>query len=220
MHAMRSKRYKAAELRDYFRDQCVDALQAKITKLDTISPTTAVIYPIVFPDRTELLVSLSTGIRALFRPHHRRGPDEKKYEHFDGPSRKRTTLEYPHHAQQLYDWLIRPLESELIRQKIQTLVFVPDGALRTIPFSALHDGKSFLIQQYAVAMTPGLYLTDPRPLNLEKIRTLAGGSHSAPSRDSPPSLCHGRGGIYSHALSGRPVAQSAVSNRSAGTGIA
>jgi len=88
---------------------------------------------------------------------------------------KRTTLEYLDHSQQLYDWLIRPLESELIRHKIQTLVFVPDGALRTIPFSALHDGKSFLIQQYAVAMTPGLYLTDPRPLNLAKIRTLAGG---------------------------------------------
>jgi CHAT domain-containing protein len=88
---------------------------------------------------------------------------------------KRTTLEYLEHSQQLYDWLIRPLESELIRQKIQTLVFVPDGALRTIPFSALHDGKTFLIQKYALAMTPGLYLTDPRPINLQKIRTLAGG---------------------------------------------
>src|SRR5262249_38645125 len=54
--------YKAAELRAYFRDQCVDALQAKLTKLDTVSPTTAVIYPIVFADRTELLVSLSTGM--------------------------------------------------------------------------------------------------------------------------------------------------------------
>jgi CHAT domain-containing protein len=35
---------------------------------------------------------------------------------------KRTTLEYLDHSQQLYDWLIRPLESELIRQKIKTLV--------------------------------------------------------------------------------------------------
>ena len=41
--------YKAAELRDYFRDQCVDALQAKLTKFETISPTTVVIYPIMFP---------------------------------------------------------------------------------------------------------------------------------------------------------------------------
>jgi CHAT domain-containing protein/uncharacterized protein GlcG (DUF336 family) len=166
--------YKAAELRDYFRDQCVDALQAKLTKLETISPTTVVIYPIVFPDRTELLASFSSGMRRYSVPV---SSDvlTKEVRAFRRTVEKRTTLEYLDHAQQLYDWLIRPLESELNQQKIQTLVFVPDGALRTIPFSALHDGQSFLIQQYAVAMTPGLYLTDPRPLNLEKIRTLAGG---------------------------------------------
>jgi CHAT domain-containing protein/Tfp pilus assembly protein PilF len=166
--------YKAAELRDYFRDQCVDALQAKLTKLDTIDPTTAVIYPIVFPDRTELLASFSSGIVRYSVPVTSEVlTNEVRL--FRRTVEKRTTLEYRSHSRQIYDWLIRPLESELIRQKIQTLVFVPDGALRTIPFSALHDGKSFLIQQYAVAMTPGLYLTDPRPLNLEKVRTLAGG---------------------------------------------
>ncbi len=60
--------YKAAELRDYFRDQCVDALQAKLTKLETISPSTAVIYPIVFPDRTEILASFSSGMRRYSVP--------------------------------------------------------------------------------------------------------------------------------------------------------
>ena len=166
--------YKAAELRDYFRDQCVDALQAKLTKLDTVSPTTAVIYPIVFQDRTDLLVSLSTGMLRYSVPITSEVLT-KEVRLFRKTVEKRTTLEYLSHSQQIYDWLIRPLEPELIQHKIQTLVFVPDGALRTIPFSALHDGKSFLIQQYAIAMTPGLDLTDPRPLNLEKIRTLAGG---------------------------------------------
>src|SRR5215467_1068174 len=166
--------YKAAELRDYFRDQCVDALQAKLRPIDIIDPTTAVIYPIVFADRTELLVSLSTGMIRHSVPITSAVLTEE-VRAFRRTVEKRTTLEYVSHSQQLYDWLIRPLESELIRHKIQTLVFVPDGALRTIPFSALHDGKSFLIQQYAIAMTPGLDLTDPRPLNLAKIRTLAGG---------------------------------------------
>jgi CHAT domain-containing protein/Tfp pilus assembly protein PilF len=166
--------YKAAELRDYFRDECVDALQAKLTKLDTVSPTTAVIYPIIFPDRTELLASFSSGLRRYTIPVTSEVLT-KEVRTFRRTVEKRTTLEYLEHSQQLYDWLIRPLESELIRQKIQTLVFVPDGALRTIPFSALHDGKTFLIQKYALAMTPGLYLTDPRPINLQKIRTLAGG---------------------------------------------
>ena len=166
--------YKAAELRDYFRDQCVDALQAKLTKLDTVSPTTAVVYPIVFPDRTELLVSLPTGLMRFSVPIT--APVlTKEVRAFRRAVEKRTTLEYVPHAQQLYDWLIHPFESELIQQKIDTLVLVPDGVLRTIPFSALHDGTSFLIQKYALAMTPGLYLTDPRPLDREKIKFLFGG---------------------------------------------
>jgi CHAT domain-containing protein/Tfp pilus assembly protein PilF len=166
--------YKAAELRDYFRDECVDALQARLTKLDTVSPTTAVIYPIVFLDRTELLVSLPTGLMRISVPIT--APVlTQEVRAFRRLVEKRTTREYLPHAQQLYDWLIHPIESELIRQKIQTLVFVPDGVLRTIPFSAFHDGTSFLIQKYAVALTPGLYLTDPRPLDREKIRFLAGG---------------------------------------------
>ena len=166
--------YKAAELRDYFRDECVDALQARLTKLDTVSPSTAVIYPIVFPDRTELLVSFSTGLQRISVPIT--APElTKEVRTFRKLVEKRTTREYLPHAQQLYDWLIHPLESELIQQKVNTLVFVPDGVLRTIPFSALHDGTSFLIQKYAIAMTPGLYLTDPRPFDREKIRFLAGG---------------------------------------------
>jgi tetratricopeptide (TPR) repeat protein len=117
--------YKAAELRDYFRDQCVDALQAKLTKLDTISPTTAVIYPIVFSDRTELLASFSSGMLRYSVPITSEALT-KEVRLFRRTVEKRTTLEYLSHSQQLYDWLIRPLESELIRHKIETLVFVPD----------------------------------------------------------------------------------------------
>jgi CHAT domain-containing protein len=88
---------------------------------------------------------------------------------------KRTTREYLPHAQQLYDWLVRPLELELTKQQITTLVFVPDSALRTIPMAALHDGSTFLINKFAVALTPGITLTDPRPLNREKVRFLTVG---------------------------------------------
>ena len=57
-------------------------------------------------------------------------------------------------AQTLYSWLIEPLVPHL--SGIETLVIVPDGALRTIPFAALHDGKEFLIQNYALAVAPSL----------------------------------------------------------------
>jgi CHAT domain-containing protein len=88
---------------------------------------------------------------------------------------KRTTREYLPHAQKLYDWLIRPLEADLASFTIDTLVFVPDGALRTIPMATLHDGKQFLIAKYAVAITPSLNLTDPRPIKREDMKVLAVG---------------------------------------------
>jgi CHAT domain-containing protein len=83
------------------------------------------------------------------------------------------------HAQRLYDWLIRPLEADLAAFPIETLVFVPDGVLRTIPLAALHDGTQFLISKYALATTPGLDLTDPRPIPRERIQVLAGGLSAA-----------------------------------------
>jgi CHAT domain-containing protein len=57
-------------------------------------------------------------------------------------------------SQKLYRWLIEPLAPHL--RGIETLVVVPDGALRTIPFAALHDGEQFLIQNIALAVAPSL----------------------------------------------------------------
>ena len=68
---------------------------------------------------------------------------------------KETTREYLCRGQLLYDWLLRPLEPLFAPWHLDTLVVVPDGPLRTIPFAALHDGKQFLIAKYAVAMTRG-----------------------------------------------------------------
>jgi CHAT domain-containing protein len=88
---------------------------------------------------------------------------------------KRTTREYLPHAQRLYDWIIRPLEEDLGKLTIDTLVFVPDGPLRTVPMSALHDGERFLIARYAVATSPGLDLTDPQPINRTSVHLLSSG---------------------------------------------
>jgi len=166
--------YKAAELRDYFRDDCVDTLQARITKLDTLAAGTAVVYPIVFADRLELLVSLPNGLKRLSIPVSS-DTLTQEVRAFRRTVEKRTTREYRPHAQQLYDWLIRPLEPDLASFRIDTLVFIPDGPLRTVPMAALHDGRQFLIEKFAVASTPGLNLTDPKPIDRDKVRLLSSG---------------------------------------------
>ena len=72
-------------------------------------------------------------------------------------------------SQQLYDWLIRPFEDDL--KEIETLVFVNDGLLRSVPMAALHNGEQFLIERFAVATTPSLTLTDPE--RIERPTTLS-----------------------------------------------
>jgi CHAT domain-containing protein len=79
----------------------------------------------------------------------------------------------PH--QQFYDWLIRPAEADLARSGVKTLVFVLDGILRNVPVAALHDGQHYLIENYSVALTPGLQLFNPRPLTLNQSEVLIGG---------------------------------------------
>jgi CHAT domain-containing protein len=41
--------------------------------------------------------------------------------------------------------------------------------------AALHDGENFLVARYALAITPGLNLTDPRPIRRERTKVLAAG---------------------------------------------
>jgi CHAT domain-containing protein len=89
-------------------------------------------------------------------------------------------------SQQVYNWLIRPVEAELAASGIKTLTFVPDGALRNVPFSALHDGQQYLVQKYSVAIAPGLQLVDPKPLAQHQLQILAFGLSE--SRQGFPAL--------------------------------
>ncbi|HUM38977.1 MAG TPA: CHAT domain-containing protein, partial [Nitrospira sp.] len=63
-------------------------------------------------------------------------------------------------AQMLHGWLVAPLQQDFQSTGISTLVVVAEGALRTIPMGALHDGRQFLVDTVAVAVTPSLEMTD------------------------------------------------------------
>ncbi len=175
---------KVAELRDYFGDECVVATGFEKTPLDIVSQSAVVVYPILLEDRTELLVTLPTGIERFTVPI---GSSllTKEVRRFRRSLEKRITHQYLKHAQKLYDWLVRPYEQTLKSIPVETLVFVPDGPLRTIPMAALHDGKQFLIDKYALATTPSLNLTDPKPIDRENIKVLSLGLTEA-SLGFPP----------------------------------
>lgn len=165
---------KAAELEDYFRDECVESLRGRVTVLDRVAPGTAVLYPILLPERAVLLVGTDDTLTQFTVPVSR-SAFTREVRAFRRLLEKRTTREYRPHAQQLYQWLVAPLHGLLDSRNIDTIVLVPDGPLRTIPLAALHDGKRFLVEDYAIANTPGLSLTDHRPLPAEETLVLASG---------------------------------------------
>jgi CHAT domain-containing protein/tetratricopeptide (TPR) repeat protein len=55
------------------------------------------------------------------------------------------------HLQLLYDLLLRPLANQIGERR---LVIVPSGVLHYIPFQALHDGDSYLIERCEVSYAP------------------------------------------------------------------
>jgi len=173
---------KKEELRDYFRDECVDQLAKEVKPVDRW-PRTAVIYPVILPDRLEILITLESSVLRKTVPRDEATLAAEVRQLRLGLETK-TTREYLEHAQRMYDLLVRPWISDLEPQGVDTLVFVPDGPLRTIPMAALHDGEKFLIERYAVAVTPGLQLTDPRPLTREAPHVLLAGV-SKSIRDFP-----------------------------------
>jgi len=165
---------KTVELEDYLCDECVDVLKAKTRAIETMDEHSAVVYLIPLPTRTEVLVGLTSGLKR-FTLDVGAEALTKEVRQFRRNLETRTTYSYLEQAQQLYNWLIRPMRGLLVENHINTLVFVPDGALRTIPMAALHDGERFLIADFAVAVAPGLSLVEPHPIAREKVHLLLSG---------------------------------------------
>ncbi len=175
---------KAAELRNYLRDDCSTQLEARTTSLDSLATGAAVVYPIALPDRLELLVRLPAGLKRYTLPVGA-AAIEAEARQLRRLLQDRSSAGYRPVARQLYDWLVRPYADRLAADKVETLVFVPSGALRSIPMSALHDGQHFLAERFAVATAPGLSLVDPRPFDLAGATPLLGGVSEAVQEFAP-----------------------------------
>nr|WP_319494011.1 CHAT domain-containing protein [uncultured Desulfobacter sp.] len=175
------------EIREYFNDDCLGAHINSLTDIDQILEKAVVVYPIILPDRIAVVASFpsQTG------PGSDSSAVSKLYlQPIDAKTLSQTVDGFRHmiernvmppdltDARKLYEWLIAPLEKDLADVHPETLVFVPGGILRGIPMGALHDGSSFLIESYAVAVTPGLTLTSPTKIAPEKINVLAAGISS------------------------------------------
>jgi CHAT domain-containing protein len=191
------ERFKEAELQDYFQNECIEIETECSDWKQLLDAQTAVLYPILLPDRLELLLERREGLVQTSIPigqeklhqkvisflsplHSHPNPEElarsrsQRTATGEAPDEevctpglrgsepqkvKASARSFLKPAQTLYRWLIKPVSSQLYG--IKTLVIVPDGVLRMMPFAALHDGQQFLIEKYAVATLPSLCLSTP-----------------------------------------------------------
>lgn len=87
-------------------------------------------------------------------------------------------------SRRLYDLLLAPLESQLQANHIDILILCAGPGLRSLPFAALHNGRNFLIEDYALALIPGFNLARIGPGAVNGARVLALGASKF--TDLPP----------------------------------
>jgi CHAT domain-containing protein/tetratricopeptide (TPR) repeat protein len=122
----------------------LEALRSDLKKLDAV-----LIYPLVLDDRLEIIITTPDA------PPLRRTVNVKREELNRTIRDFRSALSNPEEdlnipSQQLYDWLIKPLEADLQVAQPKTLIYAPDAQLRYIPLAALRNGNQWLIERYAI----------------------------------------------------------------------
>ena len=167
-----------AELDNFFRSACVNPKQELDPLIDQKDQRAAVIYPIILPNSLDVILKLPNQdlrhYRTVIAQDKVEGIVEDLREYLKDVTR---TAQVKQQSQQIYDWLIRPAETDLAKSGIKTLVFVLDGALRNVPMAVLYDKQQqkYLVQKYAIALTPGLQLLDPKPLQQVQLNALTAG---------------------------------------------
>lgn len=178
-----------AELDNFFLEACEGLIEQELDSIvDDIDSTAAVIYSIILDNSLDVIVKLP-GEENLLHAKNQEAQIEgivaEIRSFLKTPSTNR--LQSKKRLKPLYEWLIAPfkteLEWELMQEesKIKTLVFVLDDFLQNVPMAVLSDGDRYLIERYAIAVTPGLKLLPPKPFDVEKINALLAGASNAPS---------------------------------------
>ncbi|MEQ9358118.1 CHAT domain-containing protein [Coleofasciculus chthonoplastes] len=171
-----------AELDNFFQDACLDTNPVALEEIDTQA---AVIYPIILPDRLEVILSIPNQPLTHYATQLTQAEVESTLTQLYSalspgyPRNERLQL-----SQQVYNWLIQPAEAAMASRDIKTLVFVPDGFLRNLPMAALYDGEQYVLQKYQVVFSPGLQLF-PQGLSQDELSLLAAGLTEARQGFSP-----------------------------------
>jgi len=149
---------KQNELEDFFNDRCLVAEDVSLNLKTALLPDIGIVYPIILPNRVELLFREGES-----REFEQQSVAISSSEVIDTAAEMAQYLRdgvgnYRPDSRKLYGWLLKAYDDTLKAKKISTVVYVPDGSLRQVPYAALLNGKKFVIEDYAVVTLPGLTL--------------------------------------------------------------
>jgi CHAT domain-containing protein/tetratricopeptide (TPR) repeat protein len=154
-----SELLQLSELQNFFGDECIQVARNSASQEDLKNQSTVFINSVILSNQTYMLLGLANGEYKSYPIPVSESELEKEISRLRYTLENIATDEYITETRKLYDWLIRPMASDIAKAKPNTLVFINDGVLRNVPMAALHDGKQFLVEKYAIANTLGMNLT-------------------------------------------------------------
>ena len=150
----------AKEMDAFFEDvkkAFAEGAQGEANRLDNTSPMqkplgelgegTALVQYLMPQERLWILITTKDGMRAQQVDIKASALAQKINAFKDAITSKSANVNTL--GKELYGLLIAPVATDL--QGAKTLMLAPDGALRYLPFAALHDGEKYLAQRYVLS---------------------------------------------------------------------
>ncbi|MCL1491550.1 MAG: CHAT domain-containing protein [Pseudanabaena sp. Salubria-1] len=142
--------------------------------LKQIPQGTVLFYPLILSDRIELVLFSANATPISRTVKISQEKLEKLIADFRSGLLDAGSEDLKEPAKKLYNLLIKPIETELIQAKAETILYAPDGRLRYVPLAALYDGKQWLIEKYRISNLIAYILSDFSPRSKSKPSILAG----------------------------------------------
>jgi CHAT domain-containing protein/Tfp pilus assembly protein PilF len=169
---------KLPELNQKLASQLKQLPKSEINKvpayLQNIPKGAVLIYPLILDDRLELILYSPNTIPTNHTIPIKKAELETLIIDFRASLMDWGSEDAIVSSKNLYDLLIKPIETELKQTNADTILYAPDNFLRYVPIAALYDGKQYLIEKYRINNLIAYSLFDSNHNSLTNLRTYAG----------------------------------------------
>ncbi|TYQ27329.1 tetratricopeptide repeat protein [Pseudanabaena sp. UWO311] len=168
----------APELNRQLANQIQQLPKSEINKvpdyLNQIPNGTVLLYPFILGDRLEIILFAPNKLPIRRTTKISKDQLETLIIDFRAGLLDAGSEDFREPSIQLYNLLIKPIETELAQLNTKTILYAPDGQLRYIPIAALYDGKQWLVEKYQISNLIAYTLSDFTPQPKSAPNILAG----------------------------------------------